>query len=185
MIIIGLSGKKLSGKDTVYELAADICDKSTRIGRVAFADPLKQEVSEITGMTCKFIEENKSDFRELLQVWGTEFRRRFNGNDYWINKMGKIIEQSEGYLDMLFITDIRFKNEADYIKAVGGKLVRVERRQYDYDSYPGPIDTHSTEKDMDDYSQFDYVLNNDKTIDELANSVRDMLGVLKITRNAA
>ena len=178
MIIIGLSGKKQSGKDTVYELAADLL-QGPIIGRVAFADPLKQEVSEITGMTCKFIEENKSDFRELLQVWGTEFRRRFNGNDYWINKMDKIIEQSSAHLDVLFITDIRFKNEADYIKSIGGKLVRVERRQYD--TYPGTIDTHSTERDMDDYSQFDYVLNNDKTKEELTHSVNDMLGLLKIS----
>ncbi len=184
MIIIGLSGKKLSGKDTVYELAAELIGSGKRIGRVAFADPLKQEVSEITGMRIEFIEEHKCEFRSLLQVWGTEFRRRFNGNDYWINKMGEIIKKSSDHFDVIFITDVRFKNEADFIREQGGQVVRVERRQFD--TYPGEIDTHATEKDMDDYSQFAYVLNNDKTKEILTRSVGTMLETLGVDlKNAA
>jgi hypothetical protein len=118
MKLIGLCGKKLSGKDTAYLQAADILrrDHQMKVGRVAFADPLKQEVSEITGFRVEFIEEHKKEFRSLLQVWGTEFRRQWNGSDYWTNKMAKIVALSEPRFDVLFITDVRFKNEADFVR---------------------------------------------------------------------
>lgn len=194
MKLIGLCGKKLSGKDTAYVQAADILrrDHKLRVGRVAFADPLKQEVSEITGFRVEFIEEHKKEFRSLLQVWGTEFRRQWNGSDYWINKMSKIVEVAEDHFDVLFITDVRFKNEADFIRRgrdthAGhnmGQLVRVERRS-DSRHYPAEVDTHITENDLDDYSQFDYVLNNDKTKEELNTSLTKMLQTLKIIPDAA
>jgi len=180
MKLIGLCGKKQSGKDTAFSQAADILRREygKKVGRVAFADPLKQEVSVITGFRVEFIEEHKQDFRTLLQVWGTDFRRHFNGSDYWLNKMDKIVANSTSHYDMLFITDVRFKNEADFVRDRGGQLVRVERR--DPRLYPGNVDAHVTEKDLDDYSEFDYVLNNDKTKEELNTSLVTMMETLKI-----
>ena len=185
MKLIGLCGKKLSGKDTAYAQAADLLrrEHGMKVGRVAFADPLKQEVSEVTGFRVEFIEEHKREFRALLQVWGTEFRRHFNGSDYWIDKMAKIIEQSSSFYDVLFITDVRFTNEADFIRDAvnGGQLVKVERRQTGYPD----VDNHRTENDLDDYSKFDYVLNNDKTKEELNTSLEKMLETLNIIENAS
>ena len=71
MKLIALNGKKQSGKDTIFNFSRDIFryPDPTRIGRVAFADAIKHEVSEITGFRADFIEEHKEDFRSLLQVW--------------------------------------------------------------------------------------------------------------------
>jgi hypothetical protein len=195
MKIIALSGKKRSGKDTVYQEACHFFaehdlvkngykDWGTSIGRVGFADPLKHEVSEATGFTTSFIEEHKQEFRSLLQVWGTDFRRCFSGSDYWINKMDAIIKKSAQFYDILFVTDLRFKNEAYFIKSVGGYVVNVERRIQE-DPEEDMTHTHVSEKDMDDYSDFDYVLNNDKTEPELRKSIGKMLDTLKIMKNAA
>jgi hypothetical protein len=197
MKIIALSGKKRSGKDTVYIEACHFFaerdyedkgykDHGTAVGRVGFADPLKHEVSEATGFTTSFIEEHKQEFRTLLQVWGTDFRRCFSGSDYWINKMDAIIKKSSEFYDILFVTDLRFKNEADFIKGIGGYVVNVERRvQEDPEDIMDTSHSHVSEKDMDDYGCFDYVLNNDKTEPELRESVGKMLNTLKIIKNAA
>jgi len=185
MKIIGLSGKKRSGKDTVYQLAGDILFKNViKAGRVAFADPLKHEVSEITGFNLEFIEKNKEKLRPLLQVWGADFRRVFSGANYWIDKMRPIVSKAE--VDVLFITDCRYKNEADFIKEEGGYLVKVERRGETYTNYQDAIeDAHSSENDLNNYGSYDYILNNDKTKAELTESVVQMLECFDILKNAA
>lgn len=190
MKIIGLSGKKLSGKDTIYRVARDIFTEQnakSRVGRVAFGDALKAEVSEITGFRTDYIEDNKERFRSLLQVWGTEFRREFHGHDYWIQKMGDILTSSEPHYDMIFITDVRFKNEAEYIKEMGGQVIRVVRRApesyHTLQDLPS-IDPHVTENDMDNYIDFDYTINNDKSPDDLVKAVQEMLTTLELTENA-
>lgn len=191
MKLIGLSGKKQSGKDTIYRVARDIfteLDPKVRVGRVAFGDALKAEVSEITGFRTDFIEDNKERFRSLLQVWGTEFRREFHGYDYWIQKMGDILTSSAPHYDIIFITDVRFKNEAEYITEMDGEVIRVIRRAPEtYQSLqdmPYP-DAHSTENDMDNYLDYRYTINNDKNPDDLVKAVKDMLTTLGLIKNAA
>ena len=188
MKLIALNGKKQSGKDTIFNMSRDIFryPDTTRVGRVAFADAIKHEVSDITGFRADFIEEHKEKFRSLLQVWGSDFRRQFSGDDYWINKMDAILEASKEHYDVMFITDCRFKNEAAFIKAKGGHVIRVERRVESYDTLQDlpDLDSHISENDMNDYSDFDYVINNDKTHKELEQAIKDMLVTLKLIENA-
>jgi hypothetical protein len=47
------------------------------------------------------------------------------------------------------------------------------------------LDNHATENDMDDYIDYDYTINNDKSPDDLVKSVRDMLTTLGLLENAA
>jgi len=184
MKLVGLSGKKRSGKDTVYAVAGELLQKQNlKTGRVAFADPLKHEVSQITGFNIEFLEKHKEEIRPLLQVWGADFRRKFFGADYWISKMKPIIEQSDGFYDVLFVTDCRYRNELEFIREHGGHLVNVERRGYQF--YQDACDDHSSENDLNNYGQYDYVLNNDKTKEELTQSVYQMLESLNILKNAA
>jgi len=191
MKIIGLSGKKQAGKDTIYRVARDIFTEISptfRVGRVAFADALKAEVSTITGFRTDYIEDNKERFRTLLQVWGTEFRREFHGNDYWIKKMGDILTSSEAHYDLMFITDVRFCNEADYLRELGGQVLRVVRRSPEtYQTLQDipVVDPHRTEHDMDEYGDFSYTINNDKSPDDLVKAVKEMLTTLELTRNAS
>jgi hypothetical protein len=185
MNIIGLAGKKQSGKDTVYQIASELLEAP--VGRIAFADPLKLEVSEITGFRVDFIEEHKQDFRTLLQVWGTDFRRKFCGSDYWIEQMDSALDKAAGNYKNIFITDVRFPNEADFIKNKGGRLIKIERRNMTYQNIQEAVDhdRHPTETEMEDYHSVDYVLNNDGTEKELHKSVANMLSTLKMTENAA
>ena len=167
MKIFGLAGKKRAGKDTVFSIARDLVDGQA--GRVAFADPLKREVAAATGMPETFVEANKSQFRPVLQWWGTEFRRQYFGADYWINQMAEEIRVMRRVVDVLFITDVRFPNEGDWVRDMGGTMVRVER------DVAGTRDGHSTEVDMDSYRHYDHTLDNHGTVQELAMGVGEML----------
>lgn len=180
MKIIGLAGKKRSGKDTIYRIASDKLDGRT--GRIGFADAVKHEVSEATGFRMDFIEEHKKDFRSLLQVWGTEFRRNLCGNEYWIEKMDVALKACKEHYDYVFITDVRFDNECEFIKNNGGQIVRVERRVESYKTLADiePFDNHASENSFNDFSNYDYVLNNDGTEKELQDSVGSMLKTLNI-----
>ena len=62
--------------------------------------------------------------------------------------------------------------------------MNVERRVQE-DPEEDLTRTHVSENDMDDYSAFDYVLNNDKTEPELRESIGKMFLTLKILKNAA
>ena len=166
MKTFGLAGKKRSGKDTVFTYARDLVDGQA--GRVAFGDPLKREVAAATGMPLAFIEANKSEFRTVLQWWGTEFRRQFFQPDYWINQMAEEVRVMQRVIDVLFITDVRFPNEADWVRSMGGVMVRVDRKT-------GETDNHSTETEMDCYKNYDHTIENNGTMPELGSAVGAML----------
>ena len=68
----------------------------------------------------------------------------------------------------LAISDVRFPNEADAIRAFGGLVVRVERPGV------GPINGHESEIALDGYD-FDLVVVNDGTLDELTDEMEAVL----------
>ena len=171
MTVIGLAGKKQSGKDTVYEIARKQLPK-LRVRRAAFADPLKAEVAHVTQMNVSFIEANKDKLRLLLQAWGADFRRQFYGQDYWVNAMRHVLRDADKHADLLFITDLRYENEAAFVHELGGVVVRVKRWN---PNNKLDLDTHSSETVMDGYDGYDYALDNNGDKSQLADAVAALL----------
>ena len=130
--LIGISGYARSGKDTFYQRSAEILSKNDkRSVRLAFADALKHELDDLLvthlGISA-FTEDDKEKelIRPLLVTYGTELRRKLNPN-CWIETIQSDVTD---YLDdgsYVFITDVRFENEAQWIKSQGGLMVYVER----------------------------------------------------------
>ena len=166
-MLIGISGKKRSGKDTVGAMVVEwLNEHGFDAAQVAFADQLKDEVAEATGVNRRMQEMDKERWRPILQWWGVEFRRHYFGQDYWLRKMvEKLLTMDE---EFAVVTDVRFRDEADYIRASGGFVVRVERET-------GLQDGHVSELNLDGYDGFDYVLNNHKDIDSLELKVDRVL----------
>ena len=130
--LIGITGFARSGKDTFYELSSrylESVDKKSK--RFAFADVLKSECDEITvkhtGISC-FTSNDQEKFliRPLLVAYGTHLRRQLNPN-CWIDGIKDQVRSSLGDGDVVFITDVRFKNEVDWVIAEGGQVVSIER----------------------------------------------------------
>lgn len=167
MKIIGLSGRKRSGKDTVYSIIQEEA-AHRQPHRVAFADPLKEEVSALLNVPVADLEADKARFRGILQWWGTEWRRGQNPN-YWIDLTRARIRALRGSTGMVVVTDVRFPNEAELIESMGGTVVRISRLEADT-----VVDPHSSEVVMDSYP-FRHVIRNTGTLDELRQAVRSFL----------
>lgn len=80
------------------------------------------------------------DVRRLLQRIGTEAVRSVLGPDVWVNRT---LDLSDGMRDVV-ISDVRFPNEANAIRAAGGIVVRIERPGY------GGTDPHPSEAQVAD-----------------------------------
>jgi hypothetical protein len=97
-------------------------------------------------------------YRQLLQLWGTNYRRA-QDPDYWVIKTRDKILKTEG---LVFIDDIRFESEVNMVKDLHGVLVRLERPG-------GPfIDTpwHESETALDGYKGWNYEVFNGGSLEE-------------------
>lgn len=73
------------------------------------------------------------------------------------------------------ISDVRFPNEAKAIKDRGGILIRIER---DYVLRGGPEDPknqHPSETALDYFEDWDYIIQNDSTVENLIQKVKKIL----------
>lgn len=164
MILLAISGKKRSGKNTIAKLIAQ--QTPLRCEEFAFADALKQEVASACGIDVRFIEDHKDIFRIALQWWGTDFRRTFKGQDYWCKQL--LVKTLKSTADIALVTDCRFVDEADCMRRIDGKVIRVNN------PHPTTYDSHKSEIDLDSY-KFDYTISNDSSIESLAAKVKLML----------
>jgi hypothetical protein len=130
--LIGISGYARSGKDTFYQRAAKLLSENGKNAvRLAFADALKNELNELltknVGISA-FTEEDqdKELIRPVLVTYGTELRRKLNPNCWIETIQPDVIDHLEAG-DYVFVTDVRFENEAQWIRMNGGTLINVIR----------------------------------------------------------
>ncbi len=63
--------------------------------------------------------------RFVLQLWGTEYRRRRGVDSYWLDQVKAAIESNPTV--SFVVTDVRFLNEFRFIAEQGGVRVRIRR----------------------------------------------------------
>lgn len=172
-MLIGLSGKARSGKDSIAtHLYGEFYFK-----RLAFADKLKQVCKEMFDLSDEQVYGSKKEEidgrywktpRYILQHIGTE-GFRFIDPDIWhrivLKDCDKYVSPEVKTTGMIrspkrhaVITDVRFKNEADAIREKGGLLWRIVRE--DHDGASGGIEGHASEMELDNVPDdyFDCVL---------------------------
>lgn len=166
-MIIGLSGKAKSGKDTL----ADYLVQNYGFIKVAFADELKLMCASNFNLsneqlygTLKDVKDynyNKTP-REILQGTG-RFYRSIN-IDFWVNKCLDKLLLTKNYI----ISDVRLDNEYAAIKKLNGKIVRIKRDNVlrGYVSNSNDI----SETDLDNHN-FDLTIDNNGTLIDLYNKI--------------
>jgi hypothetical protein len=158
-MIIGLTGYAQSGKDTLAGMLIGLHGYDNR----AFADPIRKLLYEtnpllkseyrVKGLVDVHgwdkVKVEYDEARTLLQRLGVAARTVF-GENFWVDQA--LSGLSEG--DKIVITDVRFPNEADAIKALGGQIWRVKRIGV------GAVNSHESETAMDGYPVNQIFINN-------------------------
>lgn len=128
--------------------------------------------------------------RQLLQEVGTDAMRDVIHPDVWVNALMKdyinkpsLAVGIPNYQSNWIITDCRFPNEAKAIKNRDGIILRVNRNSltgFRYFHHLNSLNkSHISETSLDTY-EFDYIIDNSGTIEELIEKVKEMLIFLKI-----
>ena len=191
-MVIGISGKKGSGKDTALINALPLLE-DYYVVRVAFADPLKEEVFthilRPLGLSKEIIDdpEYKEGVRPVVIWWGNFIRRRLTSKEYWVDALDKIIIEIErNHPDaIIIVTDVRFKNEAKFLQTKwNAYIVRVKRKKpllkaisVWFKSLFIKDDISETELDLFD---FDYVIQNNSTPEVLGQKLAEYIRLLAV-----
>lgn len=129
-MIIGLHGLPRSGKDSIANILI-ACGFTKR----AFADPLKQAAAILLNRPlaeCNgdggfnreaILPEWGFSMRWFLQVLGTECLRAQVDDEFWVRRWAMGLNKDANTV----VTDVRFENEAQAIRAQGGILIEVTR----------------------------------------------------------
>ena len=183
-MIIGLSGYAQSGKDTVAGMLIGL----HKYEKVAFADTIRNLLYEmdpfVTDGELSFRLQDVVDtygwenakkvapeIRRLLQELGVGGRHLF-GLNFWVNQAlnPHIYEHpAVGVNKNIVVTDVRFINEAETVKSLGGQIWRINRPGV------GPVNNHVSETNLDDWN-FDAVINNNGGMEHLIAQIKELLG---------
>ena len=198
-MIIGICGLIGSGKGTVGDILVE-----QGFTKVSFADKLKDGVATIFGWNRAMLEgdtdesrnwrEQPDDFwsqetgrnitpRIVLQEFGTECMRDGFDDSIWVSLLKKQMLDNPG--DYV-VPDVRFRNEQDMIRELGGEIWRVQRGDVPewygcamLDNTTGSnlmesYDVHVSEyKWIDMNNKFNTTIYNNSTLEQLKQLVLD------------
>lgn len=201
MYKIAICGRANTGKNTLSRLLEQEIywlhnaeyhakygkDMSFSSKSMAFADPIKEIVMTMfphANKECLYgpshfraepipgaFKNNKPlTYRQALIDIGTEVGRSYN-DKIWLENFDHRYEQivlQKNPPNLIVVTDVRFRNEFDHLKKKGFFQIRLYR-----DTGMAPIE-HISETGQSSIrdEEFDYVLFNNKSLDDLKEEVR-------------
>jgi len=167
--LIGFAGKARSGKDTAGKYLVD----EYQFVRYSFAQPLKDGVKAMFNLTDEQ-EKNKEQViepwgrspRELYQLVGTDIARAIDVR-VWIKNAEMFVKKHSGR--SVVFTDVRFSNEAEWIRSQGGVVIFLESKTRGINEGTG----HASENGLTG-DDVDLILENDGTINALFDKLEDL-----------
>lgn len=163
--VIILSGKARAGKDTTAIFMKDYYEsKDLKVVILQYSNSFKEYTKKITGWDGS--DETKP--REFLQMLGTSIIREKIDEEFVIKRMIQDIEVYSYFYDVVIISDARVVKEIEMIRDNFSRVTSINILRPDYESgLSSEQKNHITETELDEYNDFDYVLYNDKGLDEL------------------
>lgn len=168
--IIILSGKARSGKNEVADIICNLY-KDKKVKKLSYAYYLKQYVKNISNWNGN--EEDKP--RDLLQSIGIDLIKNKIDNKLLIRRVIEDIEVYSYFYDIIVITDARLIDEVEDIKNKYSdvKSIRINRNIDNNLTYSQK--EHVTETNLDNYNNFDYVIDNNNDYNNLEKEVNKIL----------
>lgn len=191
--LVGLSGLAGTGKDSA---ARYLCEEYGFL-QASFADPIRSMVLQLleeagldhTWLTERSLKEAEIpglgvSARALMQTLGTEVGRALHP-DIWVRHLHMrlgfgetpgAVEFQAPVHDRIVISDVRFLNEAAWLRRLGGHLVRLHR-----DSAPG-VRLHPSEQHVLDLPTHVDIWNNGPTLAGLHGLLDGVMADLDVER---
>lgn len=141
---------------TLNSTLSDFTESNDKLSDSKFNRMVKSLDPELT--------QSNLTIRQLMQYFGTEICRKFFGKDVWINCTLKHCNVPT------IISDCRFWNECLAIKEHGGIVIYVNRPSLIASSHQSEVECI----DMYNNDAFDYVINNNGTLKDLFNKVKNL-----------
>ena len=170
--LIGIAGRARSGKDTV----ANFIIAAVGGYRYSFADPIRAMLAPLgIDMADPYWHARKEEPipalgvspRRMMQTLGTEWGRNLINPDLWlVMAHQRLLRNGPG----MVISDVRFENEAAWIRKHGGRIIHVIRPE------AKAVEAHASEDGIE-MQDTDARLFNSGTLEELQLSVRELLRV--------
>jgi hypothetical protein len=191
-MLIGVVGLIGSGKDTVSKRL----EQKHGFRRDSFAKSLKDAVSAMFNWDREMLEGNGDDSRQwreqpdefwskkfgktvtprwVLQHFGTEVMRQHMHDAIWIDSC---LSRYDGKPTV--ISDTRFQNELKTIKENKGQIILVKRGELPTREQMQDKGAHKSEWDWMGWN-FDHVIDNDGSKEDLYKKVDDLIVSNKIT----
>lgn len=177
MKIYVISGKARHGKDTVALDIKEIYEaKGLKVINLSYGSYVKEYAKKISNWSGN--EDDKP--RALLQELGTDIIRKKIDNDFFVRRICEDILVYSYYFDIITISDARFPNELNWPKEKFDNVINVRVIRDDYDSVLTEKEQkHLTETALDGYNNYDYVIHNDGTLEDLKIKVADVVRMVE------
>ena len=173
-MIIGLVGNKRVGKDT----CADYLCYTHNFKKYSFATYLKESLKILFDWDDNsFNDDNKEKIDEywsctpryMCQELGS-FLRNININ-FHIKRLDKDIQKHLlNRKENIIFSDIRYQNELDYVKSLGGIIIKIDRN-----TILNNYSNHESETSIQYLNNIDHYIDNNSTKQELYNKIKTIL----------
>jgi len=160
-LLVLIHGKKRSGKDFVAGLIREELEKEYCINskRMALADKMKEMISALFDISLEDLEKYKneelpiyikedeklkeiSNFRKILQRFGTEVMKKEFGKYIWVDLLKKEIEKTNE--PVILVPDIRFSEELEGLSSYETYKIYIDSKNSNHQK-----DLHVSEKGLD------------------------------------
>lgn len=136
-MLVGLHGKRYSGKSE----AARILIEHYMFSEICFADPVRDGLAAAFGIPHNVMLDPKLkhiplcdlgilpialSYRELVNKFGTDFGRNQIHPDIWVMRNDVIYRELRNETDLIVAGDVRFENEAAWVRGNGGTIIHLE-----------------------------------------------------------
>lgn len=173
---VGLSGPAGCGKDTAAQGLLEFLGYA----RIALADPLREATAALLGVPTRQLHDREYKERDvpclgvsprrIMQTMGTEWGRSVIGDDVWI----RLLSMRAADYDRVVVPDVRFDNEAEWIRSQGGVVFRIER--------PGcaAVEAHPSEGGVSDRLIDGTIINNAGTHELMERTRSAVIGWVRM-----
>jgi len=136
---------------------------------IGIQESIYKRLDDLTFKSHNFYEEKTDITRALLQIYGTDIARCRFEEQFWVKRMAERIND-DLVSDVIIVTDVRFPNELEDIHEFVDERriipIRIERDMERNDI----AKEHVSETALDDYEFFEYIIDNNSTLEDLQES---------------